>query len=202
MQRLDHSYLMRTSDCPSLKRKPSEYMREMFYSSQPMEMPDDKSILEATFKMINAETQLVWSSDYPHWDFDLPGVDLRSAVPEREGEAQHPGRQCGPAVQPRHEAGEEYSRRCMNDPSRAPTKNGRALPGRLHDRSRLLFRSDPISVGSWPHPPPWPSARSRWRYGRGIPAATSPRVRRRLFRARREFSCRSSPCALRRSACR
>ena len=39
-----------------------------------MEMPDDPSILEATFKMINAETQLMWSSDYPHWDFDLPGV--------------------------------------------------------------------------------------------------------------------------------
>ncbi len=35
---------------------------------------DDRSILEATFKMINAETQLMWSSDYPHWDFDLPSV--------------------------------------------------------------------------------------------------------------------------------
>jgi len=74
MQRLDHSYMMRTSDCPSLKRKPSEYMREMYYSSQPMEVPEDLSILEATFKMINAETQMLWSSDYPHWDFDLPGV--------------------------------------------------------------------------------------------------------------------------------
>ena len=31
-------------------------MREMFYSTQPMEMPDDKSMMEATFKMINAET--------------------------------------------------------------------------------------------------------------------------------------------------
>jgi predicted TIM-barrel fold metal-dependent hydrolase len=74
MQRLDHSYMMRTSDCPALKRKPSEYMREMFYSTQPMERPADNSILEATFKMLNAETQLLWSSDYPHWDFDLPSV--------------------------------------------------------------------------------------------------------------------------------
>src|SRR5215471_3515033 len=74
MQRLDHSYMMRTSDGPSLRRKPSEYMREMYYSSQPMEKPRDRSILEATFKMINAETQLMWSSDYPHWDFDLPSV--------------------------------------------------------------------------------------------------------------------------------
>jgi predicted TIM-barrel fold metal-dependent hydrolase len=39
-----------------------------------MEVPQDLSILEATFKMIKAETQLVWSSDYPHWDFDLPSV--------------------------------------------------------------------------------------------------------------------------------
>lgn len=74
MQRLDHSYMMRPSDAPALKRKPSEYMREMYYSTQPMEMPEDKSILEATFKMIKADTQLVWSSDYPHWDFDLPSV--------------------------------------------------------------------------------------------------------------------------------
>jgi uncharacterized protein len=74
MQRLDHSYMMRTSDCPSLRRKPSEYMQEMFYSTQPMERPADDSILEATFKMLHAETQLVWSSDYPHWDFDLPSV--------------------------------------------------------------------------------------------------------------------------------
>ena len=73
-QRLDHSFMMRTSDCPQLKRRPSEYMQEMYYSTQPMEMPKDLSILEATFKMIKADTQLVWSSDYPHWDFDLPST--------------------------------------------------------------------------------------------------------------------------------
>lgn len=74
MQRLDHSYKMRASEAPALKRLPSEYMQEMYYSTQPMEMPNDLSILEATFKMINAKTQLCWCSDYPHWDFDLPSV--------------------------------------------------------------------------------------------------------------------------------
>jgi uncharacterized protein len=74
LQCLDHEFMMRTSDCPSLKRKPSEYMREMYYSTQPMEVPEDLSILEATFRMLKAETQLLWSSDYPHWDFDLPSA--------------------------------------------------------------------------------------------------------------------------------
>ncbi len=74
MQRLDHEYLMRSSECPALKRLPSEYMQDMFYTSQPMERPRDLSILETTFRMIRAETQLLYSSDYPHWDFDLPSV--------------------------------------------------------------------------------------------------------------------------------
>ena len=30
--------------------------------------------LQCTFRMINAETKLMYSSDYPHWDFDLPSV--------------------------------------------------------------------------------------------------------------------------------
>ncbi|HEX9461873.1 MAG TPA: amidohydrolase family protein [Alphaproteobacteria bacterium] len=73
MQRLDHEYMLRTSECPTLKKKPSDYMRDMYYSSQPMEVQDIKA-LECTFRMINAETQLLYSSDYPHWDFDLPST--------------------------------------------------------------------------------------------------------------------------------
>ncbi|MBI2816109.1 MAG: amidohydrolase [Acidobacteria bacterium] len=72
MQRLDNSYKMRSSECPGLKRLPSEYMREMYYTTQPMELPDDRTLIEATFRAVNAETQLLWSSDYPHWDMDLP----------------------------------------------------------------------------------------------------------------------------------
>jgi len=65
---------MRSSDAPLLKRKPSDYMREMFYTSQPMEMVDNAEALELTFKMIKAESQLLYSSDYPHWDMDLPST--------------------------------------------------------------------------------------------------------------------------------
>jgi predicted TIM-barrel fold metal-dependent hydrolase len=74
MQRLDHEYLMRASDAPLLKKKPSDYIRDMFYTSQPMEMVDNAEALELTFKMMNAESQLLYSSDYPHWDMDLPST--------------------------------------------------------------------------------------------------------------------------------
>ena len=74
MQRLDNEWMMRSSEVPLLKRRPSDYMREMYYSSQPMEMVQNREALELTFKMINAETQLMYASDYPHWDMDLPST--------------------------------------------------------------------------------------------------------------------------------
>ena len=73
MQRLDNEYMMRSSEAPLLKRLPSEYMREMYYTTQPIEN-HDLAALELTMKMINAETQLLFSSDYPHWDFNLPST--------------------------------------------------------------------------------------------------------------------------------
>jgi predicted TIM-barrel fold metal-dependent hydrolase len=73
MQRFDNEYMMRTSEAPALKKLPSDYMRDMYYASQPLEITD-MGLLEQTFRVINAETQLVYSSDYPHWDFDLPST--------------------------------------------------------------------------------------------------------------------------------
>ncbi|HEV8014862.1 MAG TPA: amidohydrolase family protein [Stellaceae bacterium] len=74
MQRLDNEWMMRSSEVPLLKKRPSDYMREMFYSTQPMEMVNNREALELTFKMISAETQLMYASDYPHWDMDLPST--------------------------------------------------------------------------------------------------------------------------------
>lgn len=74
MQRLDDQYLMRQSEAPLLKKMPSDYMREnCWYTSQPLEKTNLRA-LEVTLEMINAETQLLWSSDWPHFDFDTPGV--------------------------------------------------------------------------------------------------------------------------------
>jgi predicted TIM-barrel fold metal-dependent hydrolase len=71
MQRLDHEFMMRVCEAPMLKRLPSEYIREMYFTSQPLEKSNMK-LLEATFHAMNAETQLLFASDWPHWDFDPP----------------------------------------------------------------------------------------------------------------------------------
>lgn len=75
MQRLDSEYLMRSSEAPLLRRMPSDYIREMYFTNQPMEFTSPR-MMEATFAEIEAPTQLLYSSDWPHWDFDLPGVIL------------------------------------------------------------------------------------------------------------------------------
>jgi hypothetical protein len=46
----------------------------MYYTTQSLEKPDDTLLMEDSFRTINAETQLLYASDYPSWDFDLPGV--------------------------------------------------------------------------------------------------------------------------------
>jgi predicted TIM-barrel fold metal-dependent hydrolase len=72
MQRLDDEYMMRSSEAPLLQRLPSDYMRDMYFTSQPMERTANARALEVTFEMIDAPNQLLYASDYPHWDFDLP----------------------------------------------------------------------------------------------------------------------------------
>jgi uncharacterized protein len=73
-QRLDNMYVKRVSEAPLLKEKPSHYLKRMFYCSQPLEAPEDPAALEVAFHAINAETQLVWGSNFPSHEFDLPAT--------------------------------------------------------------------------------------------------------------------------------
>ena len=74
-QRFDNEYLMRTSEAPALKKLPSEYIADMYYTTQPMERTN-LELLEATFNCFNAKEHLMYASDWPHWDFDLPSTVL------------------------------------------------------------------------------------------------------------------------------
>jgi predicted TIM-barrel fold metal-dependent hydrolase len=46
-------------------------MRDMYYTTQPLERSNLK-LTQCAMDAVNAETQLLFASDWPHWDFDPP----------------------------------------------------------------------------------------------------------------------------------
>ena len=59
-------------EVPHLKRPPSEYMRSnLWFATQPVEEPENPEDLRQVFDWIGWD-RMVYSSDYPHWDFDDP----------------------------------------------------------------------------------------------------------------------------------
>lgn len=74
MARLDAEYLKRPSEVPILEQRPSKYMRDFFYGTQPMDHPDDPSYFERAIEEMGGASQLMYASDYPHWDYDPPSA--------------------------------------------------------------------------------------------------------------------------------
>jgi predicted TIM-barrel fold metal-dependent hydrolase len=70
--RLDRLYERMRGEVSHLRRKPSEYIREhVWVTTQPIEEPAEPSHLIDTMELIGWD-RLLFSSDYPHWDFDDP----------------------------------------------------------------------------------------------------------------------------------
>lgn len=80
--RLDHAFDLLQSERPPISRRPSEYLRDHFwYTTQPMEEPEGKvrfSDVFGLFADMGFADHLMYSSDYPHWDFDEPSALPRS----------------------------------------------------------------------------------------------------------------------------
>jgi uncharacterized protein len=60
-----------------MRRAPSQQLREHFwFSTQPIEEPDDPEHLAFAFDALGMTDRIMFSTDYPHWDFDAPGQTL------------------------------------------------------------------------------------------------------------------------------
>lgn len=68
--RMDKHFDTFHKEVPHLKRKPSEYMKTNFWwATQPMEEPKNGRHIEDVINWIGWD-RILYSSDYPHWDYD------------------------------------------------------------------------------------------------------------------------------------
>ncbi|HYN96771.1 MAG TPA: amidohydrolase family protein [Pilimelia sp.] len=82
MWRFDHNYRSLRREVPWVKRLPSEYIRDhVKFTTQPMEVADNPAHMYQMFEMVGSDEFLMFSSDYPHWDFDSPEHSLPSSFP-------------------------------------------------------------------------------------------------------------------------
>lgn len=73
MWQLDAHWKRLKNEVPLLREKPSEYLkRQFFYTTQPIEEPSSNRDLLSVYEQLGGETQILFSSDFPHWDFDNP----------------------------------------------------------------------------------------------------------------------------------
>lgn len=74
--RLDKHWRHFKTELPHLTRPPSDYVRDHFwFTTQPLDEPERPQDLTDIFKDIGCD-RIMFSTDYPHWDFDEPGFVL------------------------------------------------------------------------------------------------------------------------------
>jgi predicted TIM-barrel fold metal-dependent hydrolase len=78
---LDAAWELMGEDHPQVKRRPSEYIRDhVWFTTQPIEEPDDPKHLVYAIEEAQLEDRLVFATDYPHWDFDSPAQALPRTI--------------------------------------------------------------------------------------------------------------------------
>lgn len=79
--RLDKNFKALRSTAPWLRKLPSEYaLSHLHLTTQPVEEPPKPEYLLQMFEMVRAERTVMFSSDFPHWDYDDPLRSLPRGV--------------------------------------------------------------------------------------------------------------------------
>ena len=82
--RMDKHWQRFRDEVPHVKRPPSEYVREHFwFTTQPIEEPDNARHLRAVIEWIGID-RLLFSSDYPHWDYDDARFAFKTPLTDAE----------------------------------------------------------------------------------------------------------------------
>lgn len=82
--RLDKHWAKMRDEVPHVKRPPSDYIREhIWYTTQPIEEPENPEHLIDLIDWIGWD-RLLFSTDYPHWDFDDPHTVFKVKLTEAQ----------------------------------------------------------------------------------------------------------------------
>ena len=82
--RMDKHWERLRVETPHVKRPPSEYVREhVWFTTQPIEEPDHPQHLAEVIEWLGWD-RLMFSTDYPHWDFDDPQQAFKFKMTEAQ----------------------------------------------------------------------------------------------------------------------
>jgi len=81
--RMDRTWRQLRHEVPWVKKSPVEYVhKHIRFSTQPIDEPQNPKDLDKLIEIMGYD-QLCFSTDYPHWDNDMPGQSLRG-LPKAE----------------------------------------------------------------------------------------------------------------------
>ena len=81
MWRLDRTWRLMPEEWAGSKESPSHDIRKHFwFTTQPIDEPDKPEYFTQVLKQMDMNDRILFSSDYPHWDFDAPDLALPRTV--------------------------------------------------------------------------------------------------------------------------
>jgi predicted TIM-barrel fold metal-dependent hydrolase len=85
MWRLDRAWASMRNEEPQMTQRPSDVIREHFaFTTQPMDEPEKPAYLVQLIEHLGMNDRIMFSSDYPHWDFDDPSRIMPASLIGKE----------------------------------------------------------------------------------------------------------------------